>query len=206
MKCVINKLSAVINDNTLPVFSGSIVRKNYITTTQDGQYIDVTSVFADINYDKMKVECILQHAGGNASRATVLQTNYGYAFLYANTGTRLQSKLGSTLQDNVTVSANTDVNIGFDGIANKAWVGTTETIGETAPTSSSSGKTYLFSNVSGTDSLAGIVKIKELKVYNDGVLSADLVPVIYDEVACLYDTISQTFYYEAGDGTLSAFD
>ena len=45
-------------------------------------------------------------------------------------------------------------------------------------------------------------KISKFQLYTDGVLVRDLIPVVLDigKVACMYDKVSKTFFYNAGTG------
>lgn len=203
MKCTINKLAAVVSDNSLPVLSGLVILKNYIKTTADGQYIDLSSIFGQIAYNNMAVDATVQHQGLSGVTTTLLQSTSGYSFIYITTMKRISTHIGSATANLVTVTENTDVQVGFNGPNKSAYVGETTATTETAVSSSTPNAVYLFKNIDGTNSTAGAVKMKEMKVYDTGVLVADLVPATYDGVACLYDKVNEVPYYEANGGTLS---
>lgn len=64
---------------------------------------------------------------------------------------------------------------------------------------------YLFGcNENGSFADPASICITSFKLYNDGVLALDLVPAKdTNNVACLYDEVSQDYFYNAGTGTFT---
>lgn len=200
MKCVVNKLQEAVNDSTLPVLSSVIVRKNYVKTTTDGQYVDLSALFAAIPYDKMKVVATLLYSQSVIAR--VFDTSYGYAFITSSTSNRASAHIGNATANLVTIAnPSADYSAGFDGVQKEAFVdGTTNT--GTSVTSSTPYLAFLFSATDNTASVAGVVKLKKMEVYNNGTLVAELVAATCDGVPCVYDTIGERVYY-ANSGDLA---
>lgn len=64
---------------------------------------------------------------------------------------------------------------------------------------------FAFNNVSGINtSLGNGVKIALFRMYNNSVLSLELIPVVKNGVACMYDTVSGDFFYNQGTGSFTA--
>ena len=65
---------------------------------------------------------------------------------------------------------------------------------------------FLFCSSKGTNVSAGKSRMKlyYCKIYESDVLVRDFIPVLdQNNVACLYDLVSQTFFYNAGTGTFN---
>lgn len=71
----------------------------------------------------------------------------------------------------------------------------------------SGGNIFLFASSKGTIGLSGAkacMKLYYCKIYESDVLVRDFIPVLdQNNVACLYDLVSQTFFYNAGTGTFN---
>lgn len=78
------------------------------------------------------------------------------------------------------------------------------TVTQTAATFQSEYTAYLFGlNQSGSLNTSGTASIKlySCQIYDNGTLVRDYIPVLdSDGVACLYDKVTETFYYNAGTG------
>lgn len=81
----------------------------------------------------------------------------------------------------------------FDGIARQIW---------TPSQFSSNNNIYLFGqNLNGVASYLSKICLTNCKIYNEDNLAADFVPVVHNNVACLYDKVSQNYFTNQGTGT-----
>lgn len=81
----------------------------------------------------------------------------------------------------------------FDGIARQIWSPSQFT---------SNNNIYLFGqNLNGVASYLSKICLTKCKIYNDDNLIADFVPVVHNNVACLYDKVSQNYFTSQGTGT-----
>lgn len=63
---------------------------------------------------------------------------------------------------------------------------------------------YLFAMNVYTSALCATTIIKNAKIYDNGTLVRDFVPVLdYNDVPCLWDKVTESFYYNAGTGTFN---
>ena len=200
MDCIVRKLKASVNNANLPVFE-NVVIKNYITTTQNGQYIDLSDIFSNTKKVKMEVKYI------KTSTSNFFTVLYGgVSYILHNKGyTRVYNPNEGTL---VSTPADSEIHAGCDASDGSWFVG--ETTGSvTPPTSDYSGVFYVFARPLHLDeSVAGEVRIKWIKLTTYATSSSDtpveyiLVPATVNGVACLFDQNRGTTYFEKNNGAL----
>lgn len=178
----------------------TLVLKNYVRTTQLGQYVQID--FADtLNCDSTKIEAIFKY--GDASRDYVLigqssgyceirsGSHYSLGVTYGKNSESVSNTVNQTITKDVdTTTVQEPTKITINGV-------------ETAISISYGGMTYLKIFKEDAEQY-GNVAIKRIKIYNtaNNALLYDLVPALYQNVPCLYDAVSETAYY-ANSGSLA---
>ena len=117
-------------------------------------------------------------------------SNPDYVHYYSNTNTDYTQSGGYNLEiDKGKVTINNTVYVNA----------TTASFNVTYPL-------YLFAgNMAGTIEQRTSFKLYSFKIYDDGILVRDFIPVVDDNnVACLWDKVEQKAYYNAGSGTFTA--
>lgn len=197
MKCIVRKLKATIDNANLPVFE-NVVLKNYLTTTQDGQYIEFSDIAHRLNNTKMEARFEVtttdkKFAVFGSSDNQYIQRNNGYI--------RAVNEQEGALS---AIAANTEIHAGFDTSDGSFFIN--ETTGVCAGPSQSTmvgHQCMVFQTFNrGSWNLAGTTKIKMVKITNHLNEVYTLVPAEVNGVAGLYDTDRGTFYTEANGGTL----
>lgn len=198
MKCIVRKLKATIDNDTLPVFK-NVVLKNYITTTQDGQYIPFPDIFSKMNQTKMEavVEATVDTTSGilpvfGSGANNYMERSNGY-FRAHN-------------QDNgelVSVPKNTEVSVGYNSADMSYFIGETTGFCTTQTTSENIyDRMMAFGTYNRLSSKAGAIKIKQVKITTHLNEVYILVPAEINGVAVLYDADRGVYYGEANGGTL----
>jgi len=127
-----------------------------------------------------------------------------YAFAY-------QNNEGNWIDTNKDAKNNSTLNIDFDGKSKKyklsGAVSCSEDLTRYTATLGCKQTLALFGGKVNSGAIAGLAKMKlyYCNIYNDGVLVRNFIPVKDENgVACLFDRISQNFFYNAGTGTFTA--
>ena len=202
MKCVVRTLKESVTDQTLPVFP-KIVLKNYLTTSQNGQKINLDDI--KVKYNKTKVDIVYERTG--SSLMTII--SIGGADAYLSNNSSYCVPFNKTRVDYFSVTNDTEIHAGFDTSDGSAYVdansGTAATpVSNTAYTTG----VRLFAKLANdTDSVAGVIKLKRIyiKTWNDGTSQYDeftLVPALLCDKAVLYDATRSKVYGEANGGDL----
>lgn len=197
MKCIVRKLKAVIDNENLPTYE-SIVLKNYITTTADGQYITMPDIYYSLNNAKM--EGIFEATVNNVnipvfglSTNQYIQRNNGYV------------RAVNTSEGSVSsIALNTECHAGFDTSDGSFFINaTTGTCSNPSTSSTRAGLSMVFATYNRYGSKAGAIKIKQIKITDTtNNLVYTLVPAEVNGVACLYDADRGKTYGEVNGGTL----
>lgn len=197
MKCVVRKLKATINNADLPVFK-DVVLKNYITTTQDGQYIPFTGIFSQMN--KTKMEAIFEATVDNVSGIPVFGNGANNYIERTNGYVRAYNQNDGSL---VAVSKDTEITAGYDSSDMSYFIGA-DTGTCTTPTASANvyDRMMAFGTYNRLQSKAGTIKIKQVKITTHLNEVYTLVPAEVNGVAVLYDADRGVYYGEANGGTL----
>ena len=127
-----------------------------------------------------------------------------YAFAYQNNS-------GNWIDTNKDAKNNSTLNIDFNGKSKNyklsGAVSYSEDLTSYTATLGCKQTLALFGGRVESGNIAGLAKMKlyYCNIYNDGVLVRNFIPVKDENgVACLFDRISQNFFYNAGTGTFTA--
>lgn len=196
MDCIVRKLKASVNNDDLPVFT-NIVLKNYIATTQDGQYVRITG--HNFVSNKIKIEVVYQSTVVSAIETTVAGAAGNNYIQQKNQYCRLYNQAVSEL---ITVSANTDISVMMNTSTGAYSInGTTGTC--TSLVGSYTAYGFVFGAYNRYDSKAGVIRIKSIKFTDLETNDVfDLVPAEVDGVAVLIDQTRGVSYGEYNSGTL----
>lgn len=203
MDCIVRKLKASVNNANLPVFE-NVILKNYLTTTEDGQYIRFPFGSYTLN---TKMDVVFE----------VVSTTPGYSMICSSMANcYIQQRLSyvqiynATKVDDFSLTANTEHRAGFDTSNGSAYYD--DTTGTGTPYSGANAVLKTLSifgraNSYGDYSVAGNIKIKSVKITthqtaSDTGVEYNLVPAEINGVAGLYDAVRGDFYTEANGGTL----
>ena len=147
------------------------------------------------------------HIFGSASNSVTFWFN---AYTDANRGYATQCYIGAN--QSIVWIADNDLSIhtlNFTAQNNTTIlvVDSSTTTPNYASTIVSGGNIFIFAASKGTSGLAGAkarMKLYYFKIYENDVLIRDFIPVLdQNNVACLFDLVSQTFFYNAGTGIFS---
>lgn len=199
MDCIVRKLKASVNNANLPVFK-NVVLKNYITTTEDDQYIYLDEVRYPLN--NVRVEVLFEATVNNIKILNVVSTSPNNIIRRVNGYVRALNQQEGTVY---AIPNNTEVRAGYFSNDGSFFVGSdTGVCGNPITSSVSAAQCYVFATYNThTGSKAGTIKIKEIKITN--VVSGDVykfVPAEINGVAVLYDADRGVYYGEANGGTL----
>ena len=202
MDCIVRKLKASVNNANLPVFE-NVILKNYLTTSENGQYIR----FPFYSWTKnTKMEVVFE----------VVSKTPGYSMICSTTSnTYIQQRLGyvqiynASKVDDYSLTTDTEHRAGIDTSDGSAYYDDSTGTGTPFATEALWNNLSIFgrANDYGEYSTAGNIKIKSVKITTHQTASDEgvvynLVPALVNGVAGLYDTDRGTFYTEANGGTL----
>lgn len=204
MDCIVRKLKATVNNDNLPVFK-NVVLKNYITTSQNGQYIPFPDIFSHTRNTQIKVKYETVNLTGAVKvfgflTNTYIYQNQQYCRVFIDSGGQY-----------ATVSANIEITVLMntkDGAYSVNGTAYDDLAQETENALFARMMAFASYNAVGT-SVAGKIKIKEIEITTH--TTADdtgagevytLVPAEVNGVACLIDSVRGTVYGEANNGTL----
>lgn len=199
MKCIVRKLKATIDNANLPVFE-NVVFKNYITTTEDDQYIYLDEVRYPFN--NVRVEVLFEATVNNISFLNVVSTSPSNIIRRVNGYVRALNQQEGTVY---AIPNNTEVRAGYFSNDGSFFVGSnTGVCGKPTTLTTVVAQCYVFATYNTrTGSKAGTIKIKEIKITD--VVSGDVykfVPAEINGVAVLYDADRGVYYGEANGGAL----
>lgn len=197
MECVVRKLKATIDNASLPEFQ-NVVLKNYITTTEDGQYIELSDIYYTLN--NVKMEGVFECTVGNITKP-IFGTETNCLIMRRNQYVRAKN----TTEGNVVVlNNNTECHAGYDSSDTSFFID--ETTGNcSSPVQYSQRANFakVFAAPAELNSVSGAFKIKQIKITDTAYNRVyTLVPAEVNGVACLYDVDRGTIYGEANGGTL----
>lgn len=131
------------------------------------------------------------YSGASLNYSLYVNSGSSFAVAYGDGGSYWQS-LG--------VSADTNRHtISFDGYGRKVLVDGNQALDLSGNTATKNSLTGIYLFRSHNSGLA--MKLYSAKIYNSGILVRDFVPALdNNNVACLYDKVSETYYYNAGTG------
>lgn len=201
MKCIVRKLKAEISNSSLPVFE-EIVMKNYITTTQDGQCVEIAGSFA---LNASKIDAVFETTIVNSTKPLIVAAiAMTQTILVKQSWGRVQNTSDGTL---VPIQANTEISAGLDGSDGGYYVN--ETAGNcSSPYTGTTVKNavYCFGHPERADfaneSKAGAIKIKSVKFTDQNNNEYLLKPAEVNGVAVLYDEDRGVYYGERNGGDL----
>lgn len=197
MDCIVRKLKASVNNPALPVFE-NVILKNYITTTQDDQYIRIDNLISSDTQDT-KVEVYFEATSAGSETSVIVA--FGGCYAYKNQGyTKVYASGGGS---NVALSANTEVHAGWDS-HDGSWFVDSDTGSVTPPGTSYTANTLsVFGRPSSyTGSKAGLIKIKSIKLTDSNGGVYNFVPALVNNVAVLLEPDRGVYYGEYNGGTL----
>ena len=192
-------MKATIDNANLPVFE-NVVLKNYITTTEDNQYIYLDEVRYPFN--NVRVEVLFEATVNNINFLDVVSTSPNNIIRRVNGYVRAVNQQEGTVY---AIPNNTEVRAGYFSNDGSFFVGSnTGVCGNPSTSTSVVAQCYVFATYNTrTGSKAGTIKIKEIKITN--VVSEDVykfVPAEINGVAVLYDADRGVYYGEANGGAL----
>ena len=200
MKCVIRTLKEPVTDQTLPVFP-KIVLKNYLTTTQNGQYIYLDDIY--VKFNNTKVDVVYEREDGSLMKIIALAS-----VAYLSNNSSYCVPFNQTRVDYFAVQNNTEIHAGFDTSNGTAYVDNNSGTAATPVSTSGFGyvmRVFAYNDTDG-DSVAGKIKIKSIYIKtengNGGYDEYTLVPALLGDKAVLYDATRSKVYGEANGGDL----
>lgn len=177
--------------------------KNYITTTENDQGIDISSLIGSYKYNKVKIEAsFIALPVSGTSNCRVFFTNNSYVNINAK-GTTLTCKLTEDVTATIVSGETNSVTIDPSVPSVTINSDTTSVSGTVSGTSITSA--FLLCTPSGS-STAGMVKLNSIKFtdIDNSTVIADLKPALdLNNTPCLYDTENGVCYYEKDSGTLA---
>jgi hypothetical protein len=179
----------------------TVVYKNYVTTTENGQYIQISDILNNLPFNSIKVETQFMTTTSVWS-AAILATRGNRGVINLASG-KLQVRSCGGDYNQVTPSKNTLYTVGFNLADGTSYIDENTYANTGTPSSSDIEFIKIFSNSEGGDSYAGRIKVGYVKIYNNNVLLCDLRPALVGTIPCLYDTINSVVYGEYNDGLLS---
>lgn len=206
--CIVTKLNVAFSDNNLPVFVHRTF-KDYLYTTVDGQYIDVSSLIGSIWMDNIKYDIVFK-IREDSNNNTYL---FGIRSLNIQVGStptkKVSVRVGSTTVTSTNPkAAETDILVSINTKAGSVVIDE-----ETLSASTTSGSTINLASIftyygssTPVSQSANKLALKSIKFTNattDEVI-AELYPCVGANGPCLFDVVSNTEFYEAGGGTLGA--
>ena len=199
MKCIVRKLKAEINNANLPVFE-EVVLKNYITTTEDGQSIEIPIYH---RLDAAKIEATFELTALTSGTAVNIVSISESQIVNAKSSyVRAVNVSDGTL---FSVTANTEITASIDGSDGSYIINGTS--GNCAIPYSGESTREIFSVFkTRLDSYsvqpAGYVKIKQVKITDGNNNVYTFKPAEVNGVAVLYDADNGNYYGEVNGGTL----
>lgn len=197
MKIILNNSELVFAQKREAV----VVYKNSITTSDAGQYIQITDILGSMPFNRIKVEAIFIPKSTWSLNVLATRGNQGVCNIQSG---NLQVRSCGGTYNQVTPSKDTEYSVGFNLSDGTSHIDS-QTFGSSGTPSTS---TIDYINIFGTGD-GGAVKagesiIKSVQIYDtaDNSLLFDLVPALVDDVPCLYDKVNKKVHYEVSGGTL----
>lgn len=176
-------------------------KKDCIFTTATQQYVVLDSLM-DIPFNKLKVKLEFMKGSTTTSETGVFGTRAAYCKCSV-ADNMITAKLGDTFSGSFQ-----DTNeVIIDGKNSKITINGTEHSIASTLSSSDVENASLFA-IGDNDgpfgsNIAGLIKINNVKIYNDLELIADIYPTINNNTPCLYDIVGERFFYELNNGVLA---
>lgn len=202
-KCLVKMLKMASTNPNLPIFQ-NIEIKNYLTTTVDGQYIEIPLAYPA---NGISVDVIYQRTGNSevnvvgTRNASFIRQKGGYC-IPENTS----HSNGGDGSGYFSVGKDVDINAGYNSANGSVYVNGSTGICATIETSTVTMTFIRIFEKCNTDtpsSKAGVIKIKKVTV-TIGTTIYEYVPaLINNSEAVLYEKNSGQIYREVNNGELS---
>lgn len=170
--------------------------KNYITTSTDNDYIDLSSIVGVLSFKNLKID--IEFTQPMMANGTLFTSRNMYHAAYVNSGRFIMNVSNQSI--GVTNDA-TITRCGLNATTKDYYIGSNSGVADNIGTTSQMQTLSIFSNTT----KAGVFKIKSVVVANasNNEVILNLKPAINsDDKPCLYDTISKTSFFEVNGHTL----
>jgi hypothetical protein len=203
--CLVLKLKGASTNAELPVYT-NIVEKDWLKTTVNNQYINLSSVAGGTRYNRFIIE-IKYKAAATITAECLFDTKNSYLNAIQRSTGVLDVKASVSTTVNVASSLNTIHTVKVDYKNNKITFDGVEQSFTADLSTSNLTNLYIFANRS-FSSNAGMLQIGYVKIINpvDENVYFNGVPALVDGIPCLYDKLSGTVYTDSAGGDLDAFD